>query len=232
MKEYTISKIPDPCILTKEDLEQLILLIQTNFDNVHLTADSLEIRASHGGVVISENQLNSFLNHLETPKILFDISITMNGWNHQSNVYKSVSLSLHKTYSDLSVRSYDQTWTIGKCFQIMDYLKSKRIFFWFLKSPVHIMLAGAAGALGIVSSYILIYYWARKGFDAVPFYIPLVAITSSTFFFLLDKFKHTQIILKSEPSFIDKYNSTFSLLVAFLGLLATIIFGVLAVYNK
>jgi len=125
MKEYTQTIPVGKVQLTKDDLSQLVSMIMHQ-PQIPDTSPSFTISARLADLEISEEHLDEFLHHTDFPPHLDNLSIQwLNRFSGMDQISHRLSLQLGPTSNQLQVSSTDQTWTLGKCEQLMRFLRSK-----------------------------------------------------------------------------------------------------------
>lgn len=233
MKEFTKSSNIGRTKLTKNDLSELVALINSGIPVLGLILpeyEEIKITAYLPNSNIIEHGLENFLKHTDLPMKLNFIVFNRNGWSESNNIDKSMELLLGPGNSILRVSGQDQAWVLGKHTQIADYLKSKRPVLWFISNQVK------QGIFGIVIGFsILLVILAidpRYGLLKIN---PLWFLALSSLSFLsirLNKMKNTMIILQETESFSDKYGMIITIVFSLLTLLATLIIGIVQINQK
>ena len=233
MKEFTKSSAIGRTKLTKNDLSELVALINSGIPERGLILpeyEEIEITAYLPNSNIIEHGLENFLKHTDLPMKLNFIVFNRTGWSESKYIDKSMDLLLGPGNSILRVSGQDQAWVLGKHTQIADYLKSKRPSLWFISNPVK------QGFWGIVIGFFIVLVLLgidpRYGFLKIN---PLWFLALSSLSFLstiLSKMKNTMIILQETESFWDKYGTKILIVLAFLTLIATLVIGIIQINQK
>jgi hypothetical protein len=126
MKEYNQTIPVGKVRLTKEDLRQLVIMTGNQSQDPG-AASSLVISTRLPELLISEETFDDFLRHTDLPPCLDNLSIR---WAHEppggERIPDRLSLQLGSTTSQLQVSGKDQTWVLGKCEQLIRFLRSKQ----------------------------------------------------------------------------------------------------------
>ena len=234
MNDYTKYTSLGRVKLTKNDLSELVALINSGIPVIGIPSQTIkedvEITAYLSNFNITEYGLDNFLKHNDLPMILDFIVIDRKCWTESIGIDKTVNLILGSGSSELRVTGQDQAWVLGKHTQITEYLKSKRPALWFISKLVTSIITGLI--LGATITYVLIAINPKYGLNKIN---PLLwyALTSLSFLFIiLNKMKNTMIVLQETESFWDKYGTKILIVLAFLTLIATLVFGVIQIYQK
>lgn len=214
--------------LTKNDLEEFIALMNHSSKEKDHFYISTELPDSK----ISERDLESFMQHKELPKILDNITISMSlAWDNFAEK-KNAYLSLDNISNSLSVDGSDQTWVLGKHKQLMDYIKLKRPFLWFISGFLRIGIRGAIIGVIAVELFTTIFRCYKNGLYTINPMLILVMTTSILLYYSIAKIKDTVIIIQETKSFWEKNEVVITITLSFLTLLATIIFGIIQLNKK
>ena len=128
MKEYT-QKIPVGKIqLTKEDLNQLVILSCSNPSQVSPRLHESSISTQMGDLTVLSENLDDFLHRIDLPCHLDNLSLQWIDRSSREQIDYQLSLQLGLQSSQLQISSFDETWTLGKSKQIMRFLQQKRPF--------------------------------------------------------------------------------------------------------
>jgi hypothetical protein len=124
MKEYTQTIPIGKVQLTTKELHQLVMI--TGYQPQFTPALTISTRLAD--LQISGESLDEFLCHTDLPASLDNLSIQ---WTDKRSDRDHVSyrlfLQLGPTGNQLQVSSSDQTWVLGKCEQVMRFLRGKSI---------------------------------------------------------------------------------------------------------
>jgi hypothetical protein len=195
MKNYITDKRIHPCRLNRADLVRLVALIKTDFSKSERKED-FELRSYFDGLNISENSLDAFFHHTDLPPVLSRLTIRQIGWSAAREIDKLLELTFYDNYISLSVRGESESWVKGKSSQLLDFLKTKRPFFWFLRTRPGLFFGGAlifiigGPALGFIEYRIL-----TGGFISVGIFLPMGVIFLILLGFAVARFRYTQIYL-------------------------------------
>lgn len=233
MKEYTKSSKIGRTKLTKNDLSELLALINSGIPIRGITGagyEDVKITAFISNLTIREYGLENFLNHTDLPMILNFIVFERNGWSESRGIDKTVYLLLGSGSSELRVDGQDQAWVLGKHKQITDYLKSKRPILWFFSKRVNSIIIGIV--IGAFIMFVLLAIDLKYEFLKInPLWF--FALSSLSFLYvILNKLKNTMIVLKETESFWYKYGTKILVVLAFLTLIATLVIGVIQINQK
>jgi hypothetical protein len=124
MKEYT-QNIPIGIVqLTKEDLRRLVTMTCAQPQ----VSPAFTISTRLSDFEISEENLDDFLCHADLPQYLDNLSIQwVDRQSGRSHISHRLYLQLSPAGNNLQVSGYDQTWVLGKCEQLMRFLRGKNI---------------------------------------------------------------------------------------------------------
>lgn len=234
MKEYTISSKIGRTKLTKNDLSELLALINSGIPVRGITGDIYEdvkITAYLSNITIIEYGLENFLNHTDLPKILNFIVFNRSGWSESRSLDKTVHLLLGSGSSVLTVNGQDQAWVLGKHAQITDYLKSKRPILWFFSKNINSIIFVIVNSAFIALLVLIAIDLKYEIFKINPLWF-FVLSSLSFLSIILNKMKNTMIVLKETESFWDKYGTKILIVLAFLTLIATLVIGVIQINQK
>jgi hypothetical protein len=140
MKEYTKSINLPPCKLNKDDLIELVKIVNSDIPTSNRN-NNFEIYANLPDITISENNIEIFLKHKELPPTIDKLSIRVFIHNSESLIDKHIDLTFYSNSISLRVNGADQTWVLGKYIQILNFLKRKRPWFWWLNKSAPILMS-------------------------------------------------------------------------------------------
>jgi len=209
MKKYSKEIKIHPCRLEEDDLFGLEKILIESVDKKRI--DDYKIYANTENVDISENNIIDFMRH-DLPSVISRLSFSVTGWSKDNEIHQNIDLTFYDSFIILRVRGNSESWVKGKSTQIIDFLKSKRPFLWFLKTTPMLMFRGAIFLFMIVGTVLFVIQIITKGFDSAGILLPFLLISSWMVDYSLSKFQYTQIYIKKKKSFIEKYNTTIFIL--------------------
>ncbi|MDB5260172.1 MAG: hypothetical protein JWN37_403 [Candidatus Nomurabacteria bacterium] len=222
MINYTKSSDIHPCILNKEDLQDLVDLVIK--DTPNYDSRGLYIRGSFGEVDIHENNLTDFLQHKNLPKTLDNLTISYSSYLKDAD--HRIRIAFYKSYIILDVSGSSESFVKGKYNQIKDFLKSKRPFLWFLKSKIVYGLRGVLFAVaGTVYMYLMIK-WVKYGVNPNLF-VSLGVVILLIIDYFISRIEFTRINISPQESFLNKHESFFK----YLGVVAAIFTMIGVIYQ-
>ncbi len=122
MKEYTQTRPVGKVQLTREELRQLVMMTGSQLQ----VSPAFTISTRLADLEISEESLDDFLCHTDLPPHLDNLSIQwidrQSGTDHISH---RLYLQLGPAGNQLQISSSDQTWVLGKCEQLMRFLRRR-----------------------------------------------------------------------------------------------------------
>lgn len=122
MKEYTQTIPIGKVQLTKEELRQLVMMTESQPQ----VSPAFTISTRLADLEISEDSLDDFLCHNDLPSHLDNLSIQwVDRQSSQGYISHRLYLQLGPSGNKLQVSSSDQTWVLGKCEQLMRFLRGK-----------------------------------------------------------------------------------------------------------
>jgi len=234
MKQYTKSSKIGRTKLTKNDLSELVALINSGIDFRGISAikEDVEITAYLSNLNIREYGLENFLRHTDLPRILDFIVFERRGWSESRDIDKTVHLLLGRGASILTVNGQDQTWVLGKHKQLTDYIKSKRPSLWFISMNVSYIILGGIIALSVIILTEIFAIYLKNGLNKINPLLPLAILPLLILLYGLRKIKNTIIVLQETESFWDKYGTIITIVLSVLTLLATVVIGVIQINQK
>lgn len=229
MIKYTQTQRIQPCRLTKEDLFNLVDLIQTDFPKSERKED-FQIIAFIPGADASENSLNDLFTHKNLPKFLDKLSIRQIGWSTEGNIDKSLDLTFYNSFIELRISGELESWVRGKKLQVTDFLKAKRPFLWFIHTVPILILRGSFFPLILAGVGIMGTQIYKNGIDSVGIILPISVLCITLFDFAIGKYPYVRIYIEKEKTFIERYN-TLIIVITFVAAIFTII-GVIFQISK
>lgn len=224
MINYRKEEDVHPCHLSREDVIRLVQLIKTDFA-ASTRKEDLEITSHLNQEVVSANSIEDFLGHNNLPAIISRLTIRLTGWSN-SKIDKTVNLTFYDNFIQLNVSGDSQSWVNGKFIQINDYLRTKRPFFWFLRTMPAYFIRGAFFFLIIFGAFWMIQTSLKKQMSSTDMLISLCFLFVVVLDTAMSKFRYTQIFIQDRMTFVQKYNSTIilgSFAIAILTLLVAVL---------
>ncbi|HEX7414194.1 MAG TPA: hypothetical protein VF411_09125 [Bacteroidia bacterium] len=208
--------------LTKNDLVELVTLVKSDLPITGMM-DSFSIKTSISDLNISENDLESFLQHKGIPKTIDNIFIRI------SSGGRMVYLTLGNDQNFLSVAGSDQTWVLGKYMQLLGYIKAKQPVLSFITKPISFGLI-----IGIISNILfnIIYVLQKSGWHSINPLLVISIFPCVLILYSITRIKNTKIIIRESQSFSDKYGVAITIVLSFLTLIATVVLGVIQIIQK
>jgi hypothetical protein len=137
-------------------LPELVEIVKISFPPSE-REDDLRIEVDLLTLSIRANSIEEFLSHKELPEVLNNIEIRMIGWDNESNIDKSVYLTIdyrnHGKRIWLSVSGYDQTWVLGKYALIEGFLREKEKTAT-IKKPSRFQDLGFLTKIGLIIAFL------------------------------------------------------------------------------
>ena len=204
--------------LSRMDLYDLVDHIKKDFSVSDTEPIKLSLRSNLDTVAVSEDTLDKFLSHKELPGKISRLTISCRTRLIDGPI--SVEIIFYDNYANLEVSGSSEGLVRGKFDQLKDFLDKKRLFFWFLKTPVAYVFSGA----------IYVFYFGAGGivfFDLfvnrpISLWLLAFVLIYGAYSLVESRIPYTVIYLKEQRSFIDRYASFFTI-VAFLASFITII---------
>lgn len=216
MKTYTKNEEIHPCKLDKNDLLELIAIINEGISGSSI--NDFELSTNLPNISISSNNVEDFLKNKELPNKFNKLSIRFFGKNQNREIDKYIYVNFSVNYVDLNIDGLDQTWVLGKYSQITDFLRGKKPWFWALNK----IFPYSMGVFPIVSLFGFIHFVkANEIVYSISMGIFLISFILASFFYFKGTFlPYTQIIIKSKESFFSKEN--INIIIAVLSLVVSI----------
>jgi hypothetical protein len=232
MKNYTKKAKILPCRLRKDDLLDLIRIVQDTFPSSDRKED-FEISTNLKNISIYENSIEDFLKHKELPEKFNRLSFRIMGWSKDQEIgkrkiAKGVRMVFFDNFIDLDVDGIDQTWVLGKYTQIKEFLSKKKPWFWVLNK----IFPYIAGVVPFLAFFALIeFIKTNEIIYSTTTAIFLIAFMLAIIFYFEGTFlPYAQIIIRSKDSFLNK--EKFILIVMVLSLIISIIGGIIIPLTK
>jgi hypothetical protein len=220
MKKFNKTTSIHPCRLNKNDLFELEALIKEGFP-IQKRPEDYTVSSNLKNFAIYENSLEDFLNHKNLPDSFSRISFRLIGWSSDNQIDKGVDLTFYDSYISLDVSGFSESWVNGKNIQLLDYLKTKRPFMWFLSCPPAQAFRGASSIIILWSVVLIVYRIYYFKLNSLIFLLSLL-ILLSVLNFLIGKFNYVEIFLKEKESWWKRLEPLF-VVFTFLASVATII---------
>lgn len=188
MEQFLIKKSLGPCILTRDDIKDIVELILYNFNE----ANYFSISTNSANKELSEETVEKFLENKSLPNSANNLHISRK--NYKAN--KSLYLSFGKDFTYLRVEGDETLWVNSKYLEIRDFLKNKLYVIGYLGGYTGVLLIKMSlfGILGY-----LIFH-AAQSINNIPktIIIILIIITTIALIILADKLDRNKIILKAK----------------------------------
>jgi hypothetical protein len=192
--------------LTKEELVDLVNLIKQDFPKPEISED-LIICSNLPEISVIENSIEDFLGHEGLPKKLHRFSVDMMGRDEARHIVKKVSLIFYDNFIKLDVSGDSQGWVLGKYSQLINFLKNKKPFLWFLKTaPANAFLSILYVFISFGVPYQIVILLSKGSKSLNPILVHSIS-TSFILLFFIEKVKYTQITLEESKNFLERYNS-------------------------
>lgn len=127
--EYQQKGYIQASVLTKDDTIDLINILQSNASNAE-DLSHVSIYSELPGIKIEANNIYQFFEQNKLPKKLDNFTAFASG---KDNAFAYISIGVLSSF--ITVKGNNEIWVRGKYSQLMDFLKKRRLWYWFIQKP-------------------------------------------------------------------------------------------------